>query len=768
MNELEQIGVLQSALDQLLTESSHLLVQFKQQVAYEQDYGDRTKSETERHHVEVYNTIYAEWTLIKSLYFLLASNTLAISYQNPDENIKPFEYLLTKLAPVESLFKNVEFQFPFNLSNLLTGIKATVKKFIKTLQPTIEPAYRTAHIEQSTVINTNNVKTAAKKFQDIQDKVAESAKTLKRPTPAKSVTILAPAVTISPELIIKKKTVGISSDSTKVEAVKFQSAKSAKLNFKVVEENKVVDDILKVEKIVAVKAIEIKVEAVKIEELGVVDLEAANKNIKMAPIVHVARVEPTIVPTIKVLKCDSTPQSFPQPLKGSKESIRGGSKESLNGRLERGNTTRSRTPVSISDKGNPFRGLSASMSLDKISDIALLQDRVDKDLSFSSINRQEIAEKELKRRSSSSIRTIIKVVETFEPITTPTVVEKELPIPKELEEELVAKARDLQPLDTGLDTINVESGIDSAVAFDSPTKESSAPVINRAAKPKVGEIRKLTPLVDRMISADKLVNDPKRARPKTKLEELKSMTDQVAKRRQEISSVMLTDRDYIIGIMTAFESSTDEFGKMTYKGVSSDDLLSAPKEEASDASKYSDFNVVREVEEPKEIDIRKQVTTKVSNQVDVAQFESTGSLEAEESRLEDKTSILPIHLHRWAKPKTFTQLLLVPLNAMFDLKSLELTKTHRFGRNNSTEHPAFQGFGSLVISRNHLDIFLKDNRVFIKDIGSNSGTFKNNMRLCPAAEVSDSVEIFTGDYIQLGKDSQNDLPLDDNGRVQGT
>ena len=55
----------------------------------------------------------------------------------------------------------------------------------------------------------------------------------------------------------------------------------------------------------------------------------------------------------------------------------------------------------------------------------------------------------------------------------------------------------------------------------------------------------------------------------------------------------------------------------------------------------------------------------------------------------------------------------------------------------------------------------------MKDIGSSSGTFRNQVRLSPPNQESAVVEIFTGDYIQLGKDFQDDSPLDQYGRICG-
>lgn len=59
--------------------------------------------------------------------------------------------------------------------------------------------------------------------------------------------------------------------------------------------------------------------------------------------------------------------------------------------------------------------------------------------------------------------------------------------------------------------------------------------------------------------------------------------------------------------------------------------------------------------------------------------------------------------------------------------------------------------------------------MYIKDSGSSSGTFRNNVRLSQTGQPSPEVEVLTGDYIQLGRDftNENDI-LDTEGRVEGT
>ncbi|KAI8912445.1 SMAD/FHA domain-containing protein, partial [Gorgonomyces haynaldii] len=63
-------------------------------------------------------------------------------------------------------------------------------------------------------------------------------------------------------------------------------------------------------------------------------------------------------------------------------------------------------------------------------------------------------------------------------------------------------------------------------------------------------------------------------------------------------------------------------------------------------------------------------------------------------------------------------------------------------------------FKSKVVSRVHAEIWLKDGQVYLKDVGSSSGTFLNKMRLSPANKRSRPYPLRQGDLIQLGVDYQ--------------
>lgn len=63
-------------------------------------------------------------------------------------------------------------------------------------------------------------------------------------------------------------------------------------------------------------------------------------------------------------------------------------------------------------------------------------------------------------------------------------------------------------------------------------------------------------------------------------------------------------------------------------------------------------------------------------------------------------------------------------------------------------------FKSKVVSRVHAEIWLKGGHVYLKDIGSSSGTFLNKLRLSPAGKRSRPYPIKNGDIIQMGVDYQ--------------
>ncbi|KAI9495551.1 hypothetical protein BDB00DRAFT_237737 [Zychaea mexicana] len=68
-------------------------------------------------------------------------------------------------------------------------------------------------------------------------------------------------------------------------------------------------------------------------------------------------------------------------------------------------------------------------------------------------------------------------------------------------------------------------------------------------------------------------------------------------------------------------------------------------------------------------------------------------------------------------------------------------------------------FKSKVVSRSHAELWVPadDNKIFIRDVGSSSGTFVNRARLSLAGVRSSAQEIKDGDLIQLGVDYQGGI-----------
>eukprot|EP00912_Choanoflagellata_sp_UC4_P001031 UC4_evm2s638 len=61
-------------------------------------------------------------------------------------------------------------------------------------------------------------------------------------------------------------------------------------------------------------------------------------------------------------------------------------------------------------------------------------------------------------------------------------------------------------------------------------------------------------------------------------------------------------------------------------------------------------------------------------------------------------------------------------------------------------------FDSKVMSRQHAEVWAEGSSIYIMDIGSSNGTFRNNERLSACGSKSSPVEILTGDLLQLGVD----------------
>jgi hypothetical protein len=349
---------------------------------------------------------------------------------------------------------------------------------------------------------------------------------------------------------------------------------------------------------------------------------------------------------------------------------------------------------------------------------------------------------------------------------------------------------------------------DSIAAPVSPSVANStmspAPPINKSTKPTRKTSQATTPSFS--------------GNPTQQMMDLKRMTMQVAKRRQDLASVMISEKDYILNLISTFTEdpnatlpevdevdsiiSRTEPRKKSDEGASQrmdmvieiDDMFDGiavnqpeplpsmlspmvqtfDKEDVStpvnhnssfDGSFLSNIISQSKIPPPK-LRKRDYVSDTQTFHVTSKVFDPTSSAAAYMDDKEQSTISLG-RLNSFNNRSKNLQLLMIPLNGMFDMRLLDLSQPHRFGRNNTTNHPCFKAFGTLVVSRNHLDIFARDSKVFIKDIGSNSGTFRNNARLSQPAQVSIDVELLTGDYIQLGKDfTQGDDLLDEHGRVQ--
>lgn len=61
-------------------------------------------------------------------------------------------------------------------------------------------------------------------------------------------------------------------------------------------------------------------------------------------------------------------------------------------------------------------------------------------------------------------------------------------------------------------------------------------------------------------------------------------------------------------------------------------------------------------------------------------------------------------------------------------------------------------FTSKVVSRLHAEIWTKDGQLCVKDVGSSSGTFLNEMRLSPSGKESRPYNIKPGDVLRFGID----------------
>ena len=84
------------------------------------------------------------------------------------------------------------------------------------------------------------------------------------------------------------------------------------------------------------------------------------------------------------------------------------------------------------------------------------------------------------------------------------------------------------------------------------------------------------------------------------------------------------------------------------------------------------------------------------------------------------------------------------------LKEGEVIGIGRLSSKNPSADPNFINLKAKVVSRTHAQIFLRDGKVFLKDVGSSSGTFLNKNRMSPPNKESVAQPLGDGDIIYFG------------------
>ena len=104
-------------------------------------------------------------------------------------------------------------------------------------------------------------------------------------------------------------------------------------------------------------------------------------------------------------------------------------------------------------------------------------------------------------------------------------------------------------------------------------------------------------------------------------------------------------------------------------------------------------------------------------------------------------------------------MLFIPMNDSFEFEKIisldsNCPTTFILGRckSNSESTRSNLLFHSRVVSRNHALLFFKNDKLYLKDTKSSSGTFVNSKRLSSIGEESLPFEILDGDMIMLGED----------------
>lgn len=91
-------------------------------------------------------------------------------------------------------------------------------------------------------------------------------------------------------------------------------------------------------------------------------------------------------------------------------------------------------------------------------------------------------------------------------------------------------------------------------------------------------------------------------------------------------------------------------------------------------------------------------------------------LEEEEKYLDAQEAVpqIPISsidLKKYDERTDYPRVLFIPLNGLFNIFAGNMSNSYRFGRNNYTNHPNFLMLPTLVVSRNHMEIFTIDGQV---------------------------------------------------------
>lgn len=92
----------------------------------------------------------------------------------------------------------------------------------------------------------------------------------------------------------------------------------------------------------------------------------------------------------------------------------------------------------------------------------------------------------------------------------------------------------------------------------------------------------------------------------------------------------------------------------------------------------------------------------------------------------------------------------LPEKALIKIGRLAVKSTNGINQNSDNERCIW--LTSKVISRNHAEIWKKGGVVYLKDLGSSSGTFLNKARLSPSAQSSRPYPLRSNDLIQFGVD----------------